>query len=101
MAKVPKVIKDWHEMLGLERETICIQLCDLLTIWFMKKLVCEEVDDNIEQTRDKIMSPHDMTCDGWNGRKLEGKIFDGHFCFPVDKEIGIHDMWIHGAKMAP
>ena len=47
------------------------------------------------------MVPHDMTCDGWDGKELEGEVFDGGFRFPVDKEIGIHDARIHGREVAP
>lgn len=68
VAKLPKVTEDWHEALGLERETIHIQFCDLgivcrsVDYTFVGNLVREEVDDDIKQMRDKIMVPHDMTC---------------------------------------
>ena len=50
---------------------------------------------------DKIMVPHDMTCDRWDGKELEGKMFDGGFYLPVNKEIGFHDAQIHGREMLP
>ena len=54
VAKVPKVTEDWHETLGLERETIHIQFCDLGSVFrsvddtFVDDLVREEVDDDIK-----------------------------------------------------
>lgn len=60
-----------------------------------------EVDDDVEQTRYEVVVPHDVTCYGWDGKELEGEIFDGSLRLSIDKEIGVHDTWIQGGKMAP